>query len=100
MNAQRRADEALVTAYAYSRAHSKLAVWAERRYGAFGPLISGIVREHFPEPVKGTLRVLARNVGTRLECSLSLWRIAGKRRSTWIRAKEQTIAQHGRGFYG
>jgi len=87
-------------AYGMSRAHTKLAAWAATEYGDHGPLISGVVRDHFPLHVKTALRLLARRAGDRLERSRERWRAAGRKRATWFRAKDARIARDGRGFYG
>lgn len=93
--------DALRIAYAYSRAHSKLCAWADRRYGeGNGQVISGGHREHFPSAVKDTLRHLARGVSLAMDESRRLWRLAGKRRVTWLRAKDAVAKRDGRGFYG
>lgn len=94
------AAEDMRLCYAFSRAHSKLARWAERTYGDHGPLISGSVRLHFPPHVKDCLRHLARKVTEHSGRSYAAWHNAGRRRATWFRLKEQTIARDGRGFYG
>jgi len=95
-----RARAELKLAYAFSRAHSRLAVWAEGAYGAQGATISGVYREHFPQPVKERLRRLASMVSERLAYSRSAWRQAGKRQSTWQRLRQNIIRAYGRGFYG
>jgi len=87
-------------AYGMSRAHSKLATWAGRQYGDCGPLIAGVVRDHFPPQVKTALRLLARAVGEHLGRSREGWRAAGRKRGTWFRAKADRIACDGRGYYG
>lgn len=95
------AEESLRLAYAHSRAHSKLAQWADNRFGeGDGQFIAGVVRNHYPERVKSTLRYLARRVSFYLDSSRNTWRYAGRRHGTWMRAKELTIARDGRGFYG
>jgi len=38
-----------------SRAHSDLSLHALERYGDHGPLISGCVRDHFPDEIKDKL---------------------------------------------
>ena len=87
-------------AYALSRAHSNLAIWAEQKFGKKGPLISGVVREHFPPDVKEHLRFLASGVGESFRWSLARWRMAGRRRETWLRAKADIRNREGSGFYG
>ena len=52
-------------------------------HGDQGSLISGIERDHFPEPIKDMLRSNARAIGVAVEDSLIFWRMAGRRRSTW-----------------
>jgi hypothetical protein len=94
------AERKLILAYAHSRAHSRLASLAFKRYGDQGSLISGIVRDHFPRPMKNSLRAIARKVGKLLDESLYDWRLAGKQRHTWIRLKDATIAKYGKGYYG
>ncbi len=72
-------------AYHYRRAHYRLTAWAEARFGSHGPLISGVVREHFPDPVKDALRRLARLETHTMDASRKAWRTAGKQRATWFR---------------
>ena len=52
-------------------------------HGDQGSLISGVERDHFPEPIKDMLRSNARAIGAAIEDSLIFWRMAGRRRSTW-----------------
>jgi hypothetical protein len=51
---------------------------AEKKYGSHGPLISGIVRGHFPEDVKEHLRDLAGH-HVYHDAALAHWKAAGKR---------------------
>ena len=87
-------------AYGMRRAHARLAAWAGRRYGDHGPLISGVVRGHFPDQIKTALRLLAQATGEHFEHSREGWRAAGRKRATWCRAKYERIAWDGRGYYG
>ncbi len=94
------AEQKLILAYAHSRAHSKLAALAFKRYGDQGSMISGVVRDHFPKPMKDRLRDISRKVGKLLDESFYDWRLAGKHHATWIRLKDATIQKYGRGYYG
>lgn len=83
----------------YSRVHSKAVADALRDFGDHGPQISGIMRDHFPDPVKETLRDLAHVV---TECSDKAWaaRPRGVRLAT-MRALARAVARRdGSGFYG
>lgn len=92
-------EQAFTRACARSREHSALAAESLAKYGDHGPDISGCVREHFPEDVKGALRVLARQCST--ECDLAYtFRPKGVRVST-IRDLGRAVARRdGSGYYG
>lgn len=53
-----------------------------------GVLISGIVRDHFPELVKATLRIFAHDGPQWADRSLAHWQAAGKRRETWLMLRD------------
>lgn len=53
-----------------------------------GVLISGIVRDHFPKPVKDRLRLLAHYATEQSDLSASHWQAAGRRLATWRRMRE------------
>lgn len=61
---------------------------AEQTYGNHGPLISGIVRDHFPEELKDTLRELCRRGNRERNRSYTHWRAAGRTVGTWRRLLE------------
>lgn len=54
-------------------------------YGDHGSLVSGVVRAHFPDPVKDDLRTLARLATRYRDQSLAHWRAAGRSARTWRR---------------
>ena len=82
-----------------SRAHDQLAADALAQFGAHGPLISGCVRDHFPESVKDKLRTLARDV-TRFSDAAYAARPSRVRLAT-MRALARDVARRdGSGFYG
>lgn len=60
-----------------------------------GRLISGVVREHFPEGTKESLRFLAREAGELSSRSLVHWLASGRRSQTWraMRARMEQAAQ-------
>lgn len=69
------------------------------KYGAHGPAISGIGRDHFPEHVKVRLRELARSVS--LFSDLAYSSRPPRVRTSTMRALSRAIAaQDGSGFYG
>lgn len=82
-----------------SREHSALAATACEKYGDHGPLISGCVREHFPEDVKNLLRDLAFAVTKHSDLA---WKARPKHvREDTIRKIGRLVAQRdGSGFYG
>lgn len=86
-------------ACAASRAHSKLAADALAAWGEHGPQISGVVRDHFPEPVKGALRDLAALVTNE---SKAAYNARPKRvKMATMRTLAQAVARRdGSGFYG
>lgn len=94
------AKQKMILAYAHSRAHSNLAKLAFKRYGEQGSSIAGVVRDHFPKPMKDRLRTISRKVGELLSESLGDWRCAGKHRATWMKLKDATIDTYGKGYYG
>ena len=82
-----------------SRAHSEKAREACDKYGDHGSQISGCVRDHFPDDVKDTLRILARLV---TDCSNAAREARPPRiRHDTIRALGRAVARRdGSGFYG
>jgi len=68
---------------------------AERTYGDHGPLISGVVRDHFPGPVKDQLRAYVRVIQDQQDQSLAHWVASGRRAHTWretrTRMQEGTV---------
>lgn len=54
---------------------------AIRKYGGHGNLVSGVVREHFPDTVKFRLRELRDQINTYTDASVVHWRCSGRRRS-------------------
>ena len=93
------AADAFTQAYQASRAHSALAQAADLMFGEAGPLISGCVQTHYPEPIKDELRHLAREVG-RLSDEAYANRPRYVRLTTMRALKDAIIARDGRGFYG
>jgi hypothetical protein len=53
------------------------------KYGDFGPLISGVVRDHFPDDVKKELRTLAWSITDATDSSYVAWRQSGRKTHTW-----------------
>ena len=82
-----------------SREHDTRARIALEAYGAHGPQISGVVRDHFPPHVKDELRYLARKV---TELSDEAWRARPKYvRDSTMRTIGRLVAKRdGSGFYG
>jgi hypothetical protein len=54
---------------------------AEKQYGDYGPLVSGVIREHFPTATKTRLRSLAHDLTRTLDAAGAHWRAAGRRTS-------------------
>lgn len=82
-----------------SREHSQLASDSLSKFGDDGSLISGVVRDHFPKPVKDKLRDLARTVTRESDAAYAA---RPKRiRLTTIRQIGNLVARRdGSGFYG
>lgn len=82
-----------------SRMHSRCAQRALDRYGYHGPIISGIVQDHFPAHIKARLRTLARTVTRESDAA---WQARPARvRIATMRALGSAIAtRDGSGFYG
>ena len=62
-----------------AKEHGTLVRKALERYGDHGPLIAGVVRDHFPKKVKDTLRHLARLASDANGASQLHWKASGKR---------------------
>ena len=58
---------------------------AEKAYGSHGPLISGIVRDHYPTEVKDTLRETISRASRERDRGWAHWRAAGRTLGTWRR---------------
>lgn len=86
-------------ACAASRAHMALATAALETFGRHGPLVSGCVRSHFPEPVKQALRELARECGRRSDMARAA-RPRGMHASTVNRIACAIATRDGSGHYG
>jgi hypothetical protein len=65
---------------------------ALKTYGDHGPLISGVVREHFPEDVKRDLRQTAHVYTFALDASLAHWQAGRRTLETWRRERD-TLAR-------
>lgn len=86
-------------ACAASREHDRLTRHAMTTYGDYGPLISGCVREHFPDPVREALRTLARTVGTYSDAAYAA-RPPRVRLATMRRLAQDIATRDGAGYYG
>ena len=84
---------------AASRAHSALVGTALDTYGDHGAQISGIIRDHFPDSVKDTLRSLCDTMNA---ASRNAWGSRPPRvRVATMRRLSQSVARvEGCGFYG
>lgn len=87
------------SACAASRKHSDVAQAALEEYGDHGPLISGCVRDHFPEKIKNELRELARSVNRFHELALDK-RPRGVHKVTMYRLAREVTHHDGNGYYG
>lgn len=87
------------SACAYSRQHNEEAAQALQRHGDHGALISGCVRDHFPDDVKNHLRLLAFLVTEMSEAAYSL-RPRGVRLATMRKLSRAVATRDGAGFYG
>lgn len=104
INLAKRADlaaaaEHFAAACEYSRMHDNYAAGALERWGDHGPQISGIVREHFPEPVRQHLRWLARQVAIESERAYAA-RPCRIRLETMRKLAKEIARRDGSGFYG
>lgn len=90
-----RADHVREAEYAARTADRLLSVYyamvrdAEQTYGSHGPLISGIVRDHFPVEVKDTLRETISRANRERDRGWVHWRAAGRKVETWRRLLAQ-----------
>jgi hypothetical protein len=65
-------------------------------YGDAGALISGVLRDHFPDYVKDRLRRLCREQSEYASASLAHWQAAGRRIDTWRENRYKAIQIKGR----
>jgi hypothetical protein len=82
-----------------SRLHGTMAKRALANYGDHGSLISGCVRDHFPNRVKDALRTLASSV-TRFSDTAYGARPKGVRFRTMLLLSRDIATRDGGGFYG
>ena len=82
-----------------SREHSKAAAAALRMYGDHGPLISGCVRDHFPEEVKEHLRWLAKATADYSKLAHAA-RPPRVRTATMRELARAVATRDGAGYYG
>lgn len=83
----------------FSRLHSSQARRALANYGDHGALISGCVRDHFPETTKDHLRILARSVGIELDKAREA-RPKRVRFATIVHIGRLVATRDGAGYYG
>lgn len=84
---------------AASRAHSAMTAEAGKLYGWQGALISGCVRDHWPETVKDALRMLAREVSTQTDLGFAA-KPSRVRISTMRELGRDIATRDGSGYYG
>ncbi len=77
------AHEYAVLSTVEDKMHADIVKRAEAVWGSHGPLVSGIVRDHFHDAVKDALRHLAHSASDYLGKSLAHWKAAGFRQHTW-----------------
>lgn len=58
-----------------------------------GVLISGVYRDHFPETVKATLRILRNDGNSAIDDARAAWRRAGRTRATFLQARQVVSAE-------
>jgi hypothetical protein len=78
-------DNAIVTERMYHATASRALI----AYGDHGSLISGIVRDHFPEATKTDLRTLCSLFARDFERSVAHWAAAGRRIETWRACRDE-----------
>ena len=93
------AREHFCRACAFSRQHDIEAQAALTRYGSHGPVISGCVRDHFPERVKKRLCDLARSATEHTDAGYAA-RPPRARRSTMRALASDVARREGGGYYG
>jgi len=86
-------------ACACARQHAILARTAMHLYGDHGPVISGCVRDHFPERVKKRLCDLARSATEHTDAGYAA-RPPRARRSTMRALASDVARREGGGYYG
>jgi hypothetical protein len=84
----REALYAIQSARILRTAYYDLVAQAESIYGDHGQLISGVIRDHFPDTVKDTLRSLCRQISRESDRSLAHWYAARKAFHTWIALRD------------
>lgn len=82
-----------------SQKHGKMLRHALDVFGDYGPNVSGVGKNHFPDETKQRLRDVARNV---LFYSSMAWesKPKGVHDSTMRKLSRQCANKHGFGFYG
>lgn len=93
------ARDYFVMACVYSRVHDRMAKIALDQYGDHGSLISGCVRDHFPDPVKDCLRYMAQRV-TYYCAEADKARPRGVRHWTIVALGKAVARRDGVGYYG
>lgn len=93
------AREHFESACRHSRAHSEKASKALKQWGEHGALISGCVRDHFPEDVKNELRSHAQAVTRYSDFAYSA-RPKRVRLDTMRHLARSVATRDGSGFYG
>ena len=83
----------------FSRSHSDLCKAALAQYGDQGPCISGVCRDHFPEPIKLKLRSMAKAINTHNNLAVG-FRPPRSHYATVIKVKRHLESKYGKGFYG
>lgn len=84
------AEHAVHASVILHRAYADLVTLALTTYGDQGSLISGVVRDHFPNVVKDQLRQTIRLANRESARSLAHWKAAGKRFTTWTYLRDST----------
>lgn len=85
-------------AFFYSREHSIVAMQAYIRYGEKGPLISGVMQDHFPESVKKKLRRFCDLMNRSVDEGFKA-RPKGTRKATMRKLYQQVKSTYGTGWY-
>jgi len=82
------ANTAMEQASTLDCAYARLVTFALATYGDHGPLISGVIRDHFPVETKSILRTLCHGASRERARSLAHWQASRRTVANWRKWKD------------